>query len=76
VGRSTTIASTWFCFSAVTTSFESLKTFGSFDGWTASLTASRLVVPIWTPISASFRSASELTVRSEPLPVTTACGAT
>jgi hypothetical protein len=40
VGRSTTTASTWFCLSAVTTSFESLKTFGSSFGWMTSLTAS------------------------------------
>jgi hypothetical protein len=50
-----------------------LKTFGSAEGSMTSSTASRLVVPICTPIVASFRSASEPTFfRSEPLAVTTA----
>ena len=57
VGRSTTTASTWPCLSAVTTAFESSNTFGCLDGLIVAVTASRLVVPIWTPIWASASSA-------------------
>ena len=60
-------------FSAVTTSLELLKTCGLLSGSISSSTASRLVVPIWTPIVASFRSASEVALAaSEPFSATTA----
>ena len=73
MGRSTTTASTCPSLRAVTTSFESLKTFGWLEGWISELTASRLVVPIWTPIEASFRSASDVAFAAlEPLEATTA----
>ena len=49
---------TRFVFSARTVSLESLNTCGWLDGLITSLTASRLVVPIWTPSLASARSAS------------------
>ena len=46
---------------------------GWFEGWISEFTASRLVVPIWTPIVASFRSASELAPAAvDPLAATTA----
>src|SRR4051794_5206810 len=63
VGRSTTTASTCFCLSAVTTSFESLKTFGWELGLMTCWTASRLVVPICTPSLASCTSPSDAAFR-------------
>ena len=46
--------------SALTTSLELSNTFASELGWISLLTASRLVLPIWTLIDASFRFASDL----------------
>jgi hypothetical protein len=61
---------------AETTSLEVSKTCGSLEGWITSLTASRLVVPIWTPMLASAKSASDVALaRSELLRATTACWA-
>ena len=73
VGRSTTTASTWPCLSAVTTSFESLNTCGSVSGAISASTASRLVVPTWTPIVAPVRSSTEPALAaSESFAATTA----
>ena len=73
VGTSMTIASTCSCLSAETTSFDVSNTRGSDVGWIEASTASRLVVPIWTPICASATSASDAaSAVSEPFSATIA----
>jgi hypothetical protein len=70
VGRSVTIASTCPFFSARTTSFELLNTRTCLEGAITAFTVSRLVVPTWTPICASFSSATVVAATSDESPAT------